>query len=63
MRNAIPARPKLEVALRFLATGDSYQCIIVSHSSHNDIKVYAGSPECYNVCSPEIHEGVLYFHK
>lgn len=27
MRDAIPARPKLEVALRFLATGDSYQTL------------------------------------
>lgn len=29
MRNAVPARPKLEVALRFLASGDSYQTLAI----------------------------------
>ncbi|KAB0805414.1 hypothetical protein PPYR_02384, partial [Photinus pyralis] len=29
MRNAIPARPKLEIALRFLASGDSYQTLAI----------------------------------
>lgn len=29
MRSAIPARVKLEIALRFLATGDSYQSLAI----------------------------------
>lgn len=29
MRNATPARPKLEVALLFLASGDSYQTLSI----------------------------------